>query len=215
VIYGRGGISAGGVFLKKLKWRDWGHARAKAKGIECGFRLPCQNIKAKVRAWRPRERCGKRVYTRLEATTRFGHSRADVQGCPGPAFKAVATPSHPKGASGKPKIACWNQTFPTEQGTEDPQSYREPRKCIIFKRGAVSYAEGVVRAYKLRWKNWGHRRAVGKGKMFISTAGFFPVKIRLSKPRMSCGRLVFSMIRYRIKNFNGDDFGGRFHPYTC
>jgi hypothetical protein len=72
--------------LKKLKWRDWGHEHANAKGIECGFHLPCEDIKAKVRAWRPRERCGKRVYTRLEATTRFGHSRADVQGCPGPAF---------------------------------------------------------------------------------------------------------------------------------
>jgi hypothetical protein len=85
-IYGRGGIFAGGVNLKKLKWRSWGHARAKAKGIECGFHLPCADITAKVRAWRPRERYGKRVYTRLKATTRFGHSRANAQGCPGPAF---------------------------------------------------------------------------------------------------------------------------------
>jgi hypothetical protein len=85
-IYGQGGIFAGGVNLKKLKWKAWGHKRAKAKGIECGFHLPCADIKAKVRAWRPRERCGHRVYTRLKATTRFGHSCADVQGCPGPAF---------------------------------------------------------------------------------------------------------------------------------
>lgn len=85
-IFGQGGISAGGVNMKKLKWRDWGHARATAKAIECGFHLPCADIKAKVRVWRPRQRCGKWVYTRLEATTRFGHSKADVQGCPGPAF---------------------------------------------------------------------------------------------------------------------------------
>ena len=98
-ILGQGGIFAGGVNLEKLRWRDWGHKRAEATGIECGFHLPCENIKAKVRAWRPRERCGKRVYTRLEATTHFGHSRADVQGCPGPAFKAVVTPSHKPSAS--------------------------------------------------------------------------------------------------------------------
>jgi hypothetical protein len=48
-----------------------------------------------------------------------------------------------QGASDKPKVACWNKTFPNEQGTEDPQFYRAPRKCIIFKRGAISYAEGV------------------------------------------------------------------------
>lgn len=86
-IHGKGGVFAGGVNLKKLNWRGWGSSRAKATGIECGFRLPCQKIKAKVRVWRPRERCGKRVYTRFKARTKYGSSRADVHGCPGSPFK--------------------------------------------------------------------------------------------------------------------------------
>jgi hypothetical protein len=215
-IYGKGGISAGGVNLKKLKWRNWGNARAKAKGIECGFHLPCADINAKVKAWRPRERCGKRVYTRLVATTRFGHSRADVQGCPGPAFRAVATPwQKPKGTSGKPKVACWNKSFPSEPGAE-PQFYLAPRKCAIFRRGAASIAEGDAIGDRLRWR-WGFRKARGKGRVYVSSAGMQPGKLRLTKPVTSCGRLVFSKVRAHIdpKPEDVESYHYSFRIYTC
>jgi hypothetical protein len=215
-IFGQGGIFAGGVNLKKLKWRGWGHKRARANGIECGFHLPCQNIKAKVRVWRPRERCGKRVYTRLRARTRYGHSRADVQGCPGPVFRPVATPSRkPRGASGKPEVACWNNSFPGEPGAE-PQFYRAPRKCRIFRRGATSIAEGDAIGDRLRWR-WGFRKARGSGRVYVSSAGMQPGKLKLTKPVMSCGRLVFSKVRARIdpKPQGVDSYHYSFRIYTC
>ncbi len=84
-IYGRNGSFAGGVNLKKIRWHNWGHRRARAKAIECGFHLPCEHIRARVRVRRLRERCGREVYTRLKARTKYGSSRVDRPGCSGPA----------------------------------------------------------------------------------------------------------------------------------
>ena len=118
-------------------------------------------------------------------------------------------------AGSKPKVACWNKTFPSEPGNPHPQFYIAPRKCLIMKHGAEAFAEGAISATRLHWKTWGLRRAKATGKVGISTAGLLDAKIKLTKPRKSCGRLVFSKVRYRVENPHGDDFGGRFHPYTC
>jgi len=85
-IYGRHGSFAGGVNLKQIHWHNWGHGRARAKAIECGFHLPCEHIRAHVRVRRLRGRCRRKVYPRLEAHTKFGTSRPRPPGCPGPAF---------------------------------------------------------------------------------------------------------------------------------
>lgn len=85
-IFGRNGIFAGGVNLKKIRWKGWGQKRARAKAIECGFHLPCADIRARVRASKPRTRCGHRVYTRIKVRTRFGRATPRPAGCPGPVF---------------------------------------------------------------------------------------------------------------------------------
>lgn len=86
VIFGPNGIFAGGINLKKIHWESWGGGRAKGSGIECGFHLPCADIQAEVTARRPRERCGRVVYTRIKAETRYGKATPRPPGCPGPAY---------------------------------------------------------------------------------------------------------------------------------
>lgn len=80
------GVEGGprGVDLKKIHWHNWGHRRAWAKAIECGFRLPCQHIRAHVRVRRLRVRCRRTVYSRLREHTKFGSHHPRPQGCPGP-----------------------------------------------------------------------------------------------------------------------------------
>jgi hypothetical protein len=165
-ILGKGGIFAGGVNLKRLKWRGWGHARAKATGIECGFHLPCEDIRAEVQAWRPRERCGKVVYTRFKATSKYGSSRADVQSCPGPAFKAASE------RSGCP------ERFPL--GGEDAEltvrhmTCRKARKIVLILY-EVSQSEGpraTVRGFDCRAKSTdGFRRQVPARRTAASIRG--------------------------------------------
>lgn len=80
------GITAGGVNLKRLNWNNWGSERARANGVECSFHLPCQDIPAKVKAYRRRERCGHLVYTRIKVRTEFGKATPRPAGCPGSTF---------------------------------------------------------------------------------------------------------------------------------
>jgi hypothetical protein len=81
--FGANGAFAGGVDLKRLKWKSWGGKTATGSGVECGFRASCANIAVSVRAYRRKTACGRRVYTRLRATSRFGSSTARLPGCPG------------------------------------------------------------------------------------------------------------------------------------
>ena len=73
-IFGVEGRSKG-VELTKIHWHNWGHRRARAKAIECGFHLPCRHIRAHVRVRRLRVRCGREVYSRLREHTKFGSAR--------------------------------------------------------------------------------------------------------------------------------------------
>jgi len=84
-VFGSGGTFGGGVDLRGLKWTDWGKKAARATGIECGFRQDCVNIPVKVKAFRLRTCGGKRVYTRLRASSTFGTTTAPAPRCPGPA----------------------------------------------------------------------------------------------------------------------------------
>lgn len=81
--FGPGGSFGGGVNLKKLDWRSWGGRRARGSGRECGFHLPCSGIRTKVAAYRRRQGCGHRVYTRLRASSRFGITVVKLRRCPG------------------------------------------------------------------------------------------------------------------------------------
>ena len=114
----------------------------------------------------------------------------------------------------KPKVGCWNKTFPNEAGTTNPQFYVAPRKCAILRRGAIAIAGGDAIGRSLKWK-WGNRRATAKGKLYISSAGLHPGRIKLSKPVNSCGRLVFSKVRARIDVEGGETVRYGFPIYTC
>ncbi len=84
--FGSGGAFGGGVNLEQLVWTGFGRSSATAKGIECGFHLPCSNIPVDVTASRIRKRCGDRVYTRLRATSSLGTTVVRVGHCAGPTF---------------------------------------------------------------------------------------------------------------------------------
>jgi hypothetical protein len=83
--FGQGESFGGGVNLSRLRWQGWGTARATARGIECGFHLPCERIKVKVVASEPVVNCaGETVYSQIRAKSRFGHSSVPPHSCPGP-----------------------------------------------------------------------------------------------------------------------------------
>jgi hypothetical protein len=83
--FGPGGAFGGGVNLKRIHWKVWGGRAARGRGVECGFHLPCAGIKVRIRAYRRRVACGKRVYTRLKATSSRGTTIVKLARCPRPA----------------------------------------------------------------------------------------------------------------------------------
>jgi hypothetical protein len=82
--FGPNGSFAGGMNLKQIHWRSWNRRLARGSAIECGFHLPCAGIPVSIRAYRPRTRCQRVVYTRLRATSSFGTTRVRLTGCSGP-----------------------------------------------------------------------------------------------------------------------------------
>jgi hypothetical protein len=84
--FGPGGAFAGGVFLTKLRWKGFGRRTATARGRECGFHEPCENVKVSVKAYRLRKGCrNTRVYTRLRVHSKFGTTKVRMRTCTGPA----------------------------------------------------------------------------------------------------------------------------------
>lgn len=82
--FGPGGTFGRGVNLVGLTWSSWGGAVARGTGRERGFHLPYSNIPATVTAYAPAVGCaGRRVYTRLKATTRYGTTIVPLRRCPG------------------------------------------------------------------------------------------------------------------------------------
>jgi hypothetical protein len=71
-VFGPGGINAGGVNLKDIKWSKYTGSEARGTGIECSMHLPCLNAHATLHAYRVRAPHGNRVYTRMRATTKYG-----------------------------------------------------------------------------------------------------------------------------------------------
>jgi len=100
--FGNNGSFAGGFYLARLHWRGWNRRTARATGIERGFHLPFLSIPARVKVYRVRLRCGKAVYTRAKATTRFGTSRVRLEGCPGPTYDGTLGGSAGGGGSQTP-----------------------------------------------------------------------------------------------------------------
>ena len=112
----------------------------------------------------------------------------------------------------KIKVACWNHYFPAEN--EQPDFLAAPRKCLWFKRKAVTYFDGAVLGKKLEWE-WGDQRATAEGRVKVQGVGddFGEGRVRLFKPVESCGRTVFSKLRYKTRSPDGRE--GEFPIYTC
>lgn len=72
----------------------------------------------------------------------------------------------------------------------------KPRRCALHQRGAFPVAGANTKSLlRLRWKRWTARRAVARGKSFVSTVGKVKVRIVLHRPRMRCGEWVFTRAR--------------------
>jgi hypothetical protein len=84
--FGRGDANAGGVNLAGLRWSSWNGDVARGRGIERGFHRPYSRIRVRVRAYRVRTACGRRVYTRLRATSRHGTTVVRMAACPRPIY---------------------------------------------------------------------------------------------------------------------------------
>jgi hypothetical protein len=125
---------------------------------------------------------------------------------------ALGGADEPQGGA-KIKVGCWNHIFPFEY--EEPVFFEAPHRCLWFKRKAETYAEGALLGKKLKWK-WNDRRAKAEGTLKVPGTGgeFAQGRVRLVQPVDSCGRTVFSRLRYRIRGPRG--WSGRASPiYTC
>jgi hypothetical protein len=80
--FGPHGAFAGGVNLKHIHWRSWNRPSVTGRARECGFHLPCENVKVRIRAYRRRHACGRIVFTRLRAKSSLGTTTVRLARCP-------------------------------------------------------------------------------------------------------------------------------------
>jgi hypothetical protein len=113
-----------------------------------------------------------------------------------------------------PQVACWNHYFPFEP--EGPDILKRPRRCLIFRNGVETYAEGAVSAERLRWR-WGNREARARGVLdepATKPGDFRRGRLILRKPVEDCGTRVFSKVRYRFHE-EGKRVRRSYAIYTC
>lgn len=78
----------------------------------------------------------------------------------------------------------------------------KPRHCDFYSALATPDTpsrRAVIPTTQVRWNKWGRYRASGRGKYHVSSVGWVRAKIRLSRPRVACGRLMFSRLRLRVR----------------
>jgi hypothetical protein len=122
--------------------------------------------------------------------------------------------SSPVGDRPRPHVACWNHYFPFEP--EGPDILERPKRCLIFKDGAETYAEGAVSAKRLRWR-WGDQKAHARGVLeepVTNPGNFKRGRLTLRKPVEDCGIRVFSKVRYSFRE-HGERVSRRYRIYTC
>jgi hypothetical protein len=116
--------------------------------------------------------------------------------------------------SRKPHVACWNTYFPFEP--EGPDLLKRPSRCLIYRAGAQTYAEGAVAAKRLRW-HWGDRKARARGLLdepATDPGNFKRGRLTLWKPVVNCGTRVFSRAHYGFRE-HGEWVSKRYRIYTC
>jgi len=95
----------------------------------------------------------------------------------------------------KPKVLCMKYR------SERLFVRARPANCDFIDANAdldslTSWA--LIPTRSVRWTHWGHRSALGKGKGFMRGVGWRPNRVRLSRPRVVCGRKVFTRFKGRM-----------------
>lgn len=102
---------------------------------------------------------------------------------------------------GEPQVVCL-----TEWGEQPEGTYRtRPHSCDLHERGKLPVAHlNVMVTHNLHWLHWG-RVAVARGQLGISTYGWAPLKLRLTRPRALCGHTVFTraLLHVRFRSSSG------------
>ncbi len=115
----------------------------------------------------------------------------------------IAAP--PAADAGKRKkdrvVACFKTNVPAG---EKPKFRARPRRCVFIAAGAVGFpippSFAVQQIIKIRWKQWGKRRAKGRGKGYTSARKQpVPVTITLTKPRKKCGHQAFAKAKFNYQ----------------
>ena len=85
-----------------------------------------------------------------------------------------------------------------------PKFRKRPKRCVFIAAGAVGFpippSFAVQQIIKIHWKQWGKRRAKGRGKGYTSARRKpVPVKITLTKPRKKCGHSAFTRVKFKYQ----------------
>jgi len=122
------------------------------------------------------------------------------------AVLSTAEAENADGAGKRPKVACFHY------GSQNVSFKAKPGRCDFMRPGCDIGACDLP-TKSLKWKHWGrpHARATGKG--FITTVGWRPIKIQLSKIRdPKCGGPVYTKLKAW---FRGASSGGSSRLDRC
>jgi hypothetical protein len=120
------------------------------------------------------------------------------------ALLALLVAAPPAADAGKRKdrvVACFKSTAP---GGAKPKFHERPKRCVFIAAGAVGFpvppSFAVQQIIKIKWKQWGKRRAKGRGKGYTSARKEpVPVTITLTKPRKKCGHRAFARVKFKYQ----------------
>ncbi|MCL4286521.1 MAG: hypothetical protein KJ006_02590 [Thermoleophilia bacterium] len=147
---------------------------------------------------------------RTEATRARGGARrpavaALAAGAIVAVLAAVLLAGPPAADAGKRKkervVACFKSTVPQGQ---KPKFSDRPRRCVFIAAGAVGFpvppSFAVQQIIKIRWKQWGKKRAKGRGKGYTSARKQpVPVTVTLTRPRARCGHHAFTRAKFNYQ----------------
>ena len=117
----------------------------------------------------------------------------------------MASPGSAAEAGPKPEAFCLqdatgNFAYRLRPAHCDFYDARAPGSRI--NRSAIFMTKGVS------WSHWGRKSAIGRGK-YREPAGWLQVRLRMARPKMACGQLVFTRMRMNLQTCSGRWTGWR------
>jgi hypothetical protein len=103
-------------------------------------------------------------------------------------------------AGNKPRVVCW-----AWGGQNYWRSPSRPHRCLFHERHKPLDSADEAPLSGLRWRTWGHHKALGNGT-YLGNMNFREhVRVKLTKPRHGWPnrRLYFSHVRFFGKQVNG------------